>query len=184
MRTQTGGEEVTLYVAEQVDPGYEEQFEVWARHILDAATAQPGTLGTGLLPPAHQGAPWHLLLHFRDAEAFQLWQQSPVRAACLAKASGHHMLARRELLGMEGWFATTTAVAARSRPAPRWKMAVASTFAIAPLTLSVNLLLVPQLAGLQVWVRSLLMAPVISVLMTYVALPLASRLLRRWLFPN
>ncbi|MER5866320.1 antibiotic biosynthesis monooxygenase [Kitasatospora sp. NPDC002040] len=183
MTPQKDGGEVTLYVAEQVDPGYERQFEVWARSILDAATAHPGTLGTGLLPPADPAEPWHLLLHFRDGDAYRAWQHSPVRAACLAAAQGHHMeVARRELLGMEGWFASTAA-AARSRPAPRWKMAAASTVAIAPLTLGANLYLTPHLDALPVAARSLLLAPVISVLMTYAALPLATRLLRRWLFP-
>ncbi|MEV4611274.1 antibiotic biosynthesis monooxygenase [Kitasatospora sp. NPDC049258] len=177
------GEEVTLFVARRVDSGYEESFEAWARGILGAAAAHPGNLGTGLLRPAGAGDPWHLLLHFRDAEAFRAWQSSPARAACFARVDGHHVeVARRELHGMEGWFATTPTGARRTPPA-RWKMAVASTVAIAPLTLTVNLLLAPHLAGLPVAVRTLLLAPLISILMTYLALPAVTRLLRRWLFP-
>ncbi|MGW6916946.1 antibiotic biosynthesis monooxygenase [Kitasatospora sp. NPDC054939] len=178
------GEEVTLFVARRVDPGYEEAFESWARGILNAAAEHPGNLGTGLLRPAEPGTPWHLLLHFRDTDAFRAWQTSPVRAACFAKVDGHHVeVARRELLGMEGWFATTPA-GARQTPPPRWKMAVASTLAIAPLTLSAALLVTPHLSGLPVPVRTLLLAPLISTLMTYLALPVTTRLMRRWLFPR
>ncbi|GAA0688897.1 antibiotic biosynthesis monooxygenase [Kitasatospora atroaurantiaca] len=178
------GEEVTLFVARRVDPGHEEDFDRWARGTLGAAAEHPGNLGTGLLRPAGPGEPWHLLLHFQDAEAFRGWQESPARAACFAEMDGHHVeVARRELLGMEGWFATTPAGAHRT-PAPRWKMAVASTLAIAPLTILANLFLTPHLLSLPVPVRSLVLAPVLSVLMTYLALPAATGLLRRWLFPS
>ncbi|WP_371501073.1 antibiotic biosynthesis monooxygenase [Kitasatospora sp. NBC_00374] len=177
------GDEVTLFVARRVDPGHEDAFETWARGILGAAADHPGNLGTGLLRPAEPGAPWHLLLHFRDADSFGAWQGSPARAACFARVDGHHVeVARRELHGMEGWFATT-ATGARRTPPARWKMAVASTVAIAPLTITANLLVTPHLAGLPVVLRSLLLAPVISSLMTYLGLPAVTRLLRRWLFP-
>jgi len=180
----TAGGEVTLFVARRVDPGHEDAFEMWARGILGAAAEHPGNLGTGLLRPAGPGEPWHLLLHFRDADAFRSWQHSPARAACFAKVDGHHVeVARRELHGMEGWFATTPA-GARRTPAPRWKMAIASTVAIAPLTITANLLLTPHLATLPVAVRSLILAPLISGLMTYVALPAVTWALRRWLFPR
>ncbi|KJK59941.1 antibiotic biosynthesis monooxygenase [Saccharothrix sp. ST-888] len=178
------GDEVTLFVARRVEPGHEESFEGWARAILDRATAHPGNLGTGLLRPAGPGEPWHLLLHFQDDAAFESWQQSPDRAECFARMDGHHVeVARRELHGMEGWFATTPAGAKRTPP-PRWKMAVASTLAIAPLTVSASLLVTPHLTDLPVVPRTLLMAPVISVLMTYLALPAVTRTLRRWLFPT
>ncbi|GAA2748172.1 antibiotic biosynthesis monooxygenase [Kitasatospora cinereorecta] len=181
---QTAGEEVTLFVARRVDRGHEQEFERWARAILGAAAAHPGNLGTGLLRPSAPGEPWHLLLHFRDADAFRAWQLSPARAACFARADGHHVeVARRELHGMEGWFATTPA-GARSAPPPRWKMTIASTLAIAPLTLTTNLLLTPHLTALPVALRTLLLAPLISALMTYVALPVTTTALRRWLFPR
>ncbi|MFF1909654.1 antibiotic biosynthesis monooxygenase [Kitasatospora sp. NPDC058218] len=175
-------DEVTLFVARRVEPGHEEAFERWAKGILAAAAGHEGNLGTGLLRPAGPDDPWHLLLHFRDGAAFRSWQDSPARAACFAAADGHHHeVHRHEILGMEGWFATTRA-AAKGRPPVRWKMAVASTVAIAPLTVTSGLLLTPHLAGLPVAVRALVTAPLISALMTYAALPVVTRLLRGWLF--
>ncbi|MEU8510268.1 antibiotic biosynthesis monooxygenase [Kitasatospora sp. NPDC048722] len=177
------GDEVTLFVARRVESGYEEAFEAWAKNILAAACAHEGNLVTGLLRPAGPGEPWHLLLHFRDAGAFRAWQASPARAACFEKADGHHHeVHRHEILGMEGWFATTPGAAQR-RPPVRWRMAVASTIAIAPLVVASAVLIAPYLAGLPVPVRPLVTAPLISGLMTYAALPLVTRWLRRWLFP-
>ncbi|AUY48830.1 antibiotic biosynthesis monooxygenase [Streptomyces sp. CB01881] len=176
-------EEVTLFVARRVEPGYEEAFEVWAKDILAAAAAHEGNLGTGLLRPAGPDDPWHLLLHFRDGEAFRSWQASPARAACFAVADGHHHeVHRHEILGMEGWFATTKAAASKGRPPVRWKMAVASTLAIAPIVVTSALLIAPHLSGLPTAVRPLVTAPLISALMTYAALPVVTRLLRPWLF--
>ncbi|MER7579266.1 antibiotic biosynthesis monooxygenase [Kitasatospora sp. NPDC097691] len=177
-------EEFTLFVARRVEPGYEEAFELWAKSILAAATEHAGNLGTGLLRPSGPGEPWHLLLHFRDAEAFRSWQTSPVRAACFAKADGHHHeVHRHEIHGMEGWFATTPGAAQR-RPPVRWKMAVASTVAISPLVVVSTIVIGPHLTGLPVAVRPLVTAPLISLLMTYAALPVVTRALRRWLFPE
>ncbi|GHF32715.1 hypothetical protein GCM10018790_07920 [Kitasatospora xanthocidica] len=171
-------------MARRVEPGYEEAFERWAEGILAAATEHAGNLGTGLLRPSGPDEPWHLLLHFRDTEAFRSWQDSPVRAACFAKADGHHHeVHRHEIHGMEGWFATTPGAAQR-RPPVRWRMAVASTIAIAPLVVASAVLIGPHLTGLPVAVRPLVTAPLISVLMTYAALPVVTRALRRWLFPG
>jgi antibiotic biosynthesis monooxygenase (ABM) superfamily enzyme len=40
----------------------------------------------------------------------------------------------------------------------------------------------PQIAGLPVWLRALIMVSAQVTLMTYVFMPQATRLLRRWLF--
>ncbi|MFJ8042061.1 antibiotic biosynthesis monooxygenase [Kitasatospora sp. NPDC096147] len=182
---------ITLYITEQVDAGHEEEFKAWARGILEAAAAHPGSAGTGLLPPSGEGEPWRLLLHFEDAAAFRSWHESPVRAACLAKgrADGYHrMVGRQELLGVDGWFAATAGPApageAPKGPPGRWKMWIVSTLAIAPITSVVNLFLVPHLSALPVLARTVLMAPVICFLMVYVAIPLVTKGLRRWIFPD
>lgn len=181
---QAGGA-VTLLVARQVEQGYEESFEQWARGILGAAAEHPGNLRTGLLRPTGPEDPWHLVMHFQDAEAFRGWQESPARAACLEIVDGHHVeIDRHELRGMDAWFTSPPAGSRRVAPPPRWKLAIASTLAIGPLTITANLTLTPHLLGLPVVVRSLILGTTLSTLMTYLALPVVNRLLRRWLFPR
>ncbi|MFI5529902.1 antibiotic biosynthesis monooxygenase [Kitasatospora sp. NPDC051853] len=184
---QENPDRITLYITEQVDPGHEEDFKVWARGILEAAGTHPGSIGTGLLPPAEADGPWRLLLHFQDAAAFRSWQESPIRVALLAKGreEGYHrMVGRQELRGVDGWFAATAAPApAGPKPPRRWKMWVVSTLAIAPITSVVNLFLVPHLTALPVLLRTVLLAPVICLLMVYVAIPLVTKALRHWIFP-
>ncbi|MER7758346.1 antibiotic biosynthesis monooxygenase [Streptomyces sp. NPDC097619] len=175
--------EVTLLIARQVEPGYEHSFEEWARGILDTAAGFSGHLGYGLFRPAAPGAPWFLVHRFRDQAAFAAWQDSPERAAWFARCEGHHHteIARRELTGMETWFAKP----GTTRPAPpRWKMAISSGLAIFPISLAGNALLGPFLLDLHLVLRTAVFAAVFSTLMTYVAMPLVSRALRNWLSPS
>ncbi|MER6995260.1 antibiotic biosynthesis monooxygenase [Streptomyces sp. NPDC000410] len=172
--------EVTLLIARQVEEGYEEGFEEWAQGILRTAATFPGHLGYGLFRPAKRGAPWFLVHRFRDAEACRAWQESPERAEWFANCEGHRHteIARRELTGMETWFAKP----GTTRPAPpRWKMAITSGLAIFPISLTGNAVLGPRLEGLPMVASTAVYTVVFSVLMTYVAMPAMSRLLRRWL---
>ncbi|MFE5941830.1 antibiotic biosynthesis monooxygenase [Streptomyces sp. NPDC056480] len=174
--------EVTLLIARRVEPGYEAAFELWARGILDSAAAFPGHLGYGLFRSSGGDAPWFLVHRFRDEAACRAWQESPERAAWFAGCEGHHHteIARRTLTGMETWFAKPGS----TRPAPpRWKMAISATLAIYPISLLGSLLLIPRLTGLPLLLSSAIVACVFNVLMTYVAMPAVSRLLRGWLTP-
>ncbi|MFF5503569.1 antibiotic biosynthesis monooxygenase [Streptomyces roseolus] len=174
--------EVTLLIARRVEPGHEASFERWARGILDTAATFPGHLGYGLFRSSGGDAPWFLVHRFRDAEACRAWQESPQRAAWFAVCEGHHHteIARRQLTGMETWFAEPGS----TRPAPpRWKMAVSATLAVYPISVLGGLFLTPCLAGLPFLLAGLVTAVVFNVLMTYVSMPAVSRLLRRWLAP-
>ncbi|MFE9409371.1 hypothetical protein ACFYN0_11290 [Streptomyces sp. NPDC006704] len=115
---------------------------------------------------------------FRDAAVLERWQSSKERALFFATCTGHQHTetARRELTGMETWFAKP----GEARPAPpRWKMAISSGLAIFPISLLGNAVLGPHVAGLPLVLRTGVFTVLFSVLMTYVAMPNMSRLLRR-----
>ncbi|MFE7548575.1 antibiotic biosynthesis monooxygenase [Streptomyces gardneri] len=172
--------EVTLLIARRVEPGHEAAFERWAKGILESAAQFPGHLGYGFFRSSGGDAPWFLVHRFRDAAACQAWQESPERAAWFADCRGHHHteIARRRLTGMETWFAKPGS----TRPAPpRWKMAISATLAIYPISLLGGWFLTPHLTALPLVLSSAVMACVFNVLMTYVAMPTVSRLLRGWL---
>ncbi|MFE2849814.1 antibiotic biosynthesis monooxygenase [Streptomyces lavendulae] len=174
--------EVTLLIARRVDPGHEADFELWAKGILESAAAFPGHLGYGLFRSSGGDAPWFLIHRFRNAEACRAWQESPERAAWFADCQGHHHteVGRRTLTGMETWFAKPGS----TRPAPpRWKMAVSATLAIYPISVLGGFFLIPHLTALPLLLNSAITTAVFNVLMTYVAMPVVSRLLRGWLTP-
>lgn len=129
--------EVNLLIARKVEPGHEENFEAWAHGILETAAGFPDHLGYGLFRPASEGEPWFLVHRFRNQAAFQRWQDSAERAQWFSNCLGHHHteIARRELHGMETWFAKP----GTARPAPpRWKMVISSGLAIFPISLALQ----------------------------------------------
>ncbi|MEU2424912.1 antibiotic biosynthesis monooxygenase [Streptomyces sp. NPDC007851] len=178
----TDGTDVTLLTARTVEPGHEETFQKWARGILDAAAASPGHLGGGLFRPATGDRPWIVVHRFRDQAALDAWLRSPARAAFFDNSAGHRHteVARRELRGMETWF---TGIGQGGAAPPRWKMAASAGLGIYPISLMGNGVLGPHLVGLPLVARTAVFAALFSVLMTYAAMPVVSRLLRRWLRP-
>ncbi|MFJ7269505.1 antibiotic biosynthesis monooxygenase [Streptomyces sp. NPDC099050] len=178
-----GRADVALIAARVVEPGHEEPFQQWARDILAAAAAAPGNLGGGLFHPAVDGAPWIFVHRFRDHGTLQGWIGSPQRAKFFAPHEGHRHaeVARRELSGLEGWFADPGSTAATP---PRWKTAVSSAIGIFPVSLLGSALLTPHLTALPQVARTAVFAALFSVLMTYIAMPLVTRILRRWLSPS
>ncbi|MFE2088608.1 DUF2255 family protein [Streptomyces sp. NPDC059460] len=173
--------EVGLLIARQVDPGHEEEFEAWANGILSAAAQFPGHLGYGLFRPTSPGTPWYLIHRFRNTAAHQEWHRSPERAAWLGRSNGHHTeVSRRQLTGLETWFAIPDHPT--QAPPPRWKMTTTAILGIFPVSLLVATVLQPALSSFPFLARTAVVAVFFSVVMTYAAMPLLTRALRRWLY--
>lgn len=172
--------DMALIAARAVEPGHEAAFQQWAHQILGAAAAVPGNLGGGLFHPAAQGDPWIIVHRFQNRDAMDRWLTSPQRAALFAAPPRyhHHEVARRELDGLEAWFTGPNRTAP---PPPRWKMAASSAIGIFPISLLGSLYLTPLLTALPQIARTAIFAPLFSILMTYVAMPAVTRVLRRWL---
>jgi antibiotic biosynthesis monooxygenase (ABM) superfamily enzyme len=88
----------------------------------------------------------------------------------------------QQLSGVEPWFALPgpgTFV-----PPPRWKMAIVSWLVAFPLIQALNASLGLWLAPLPALVRVAVSGLAMIVIMTYVAMPLLTRALARWLYPR
>jgi antibiotic biosynthesis monooxygenase (ABM) superfamily enzyme len=82
------------------------------------------------------------------------------------------------------WFKLPGAKVLRMKPPPRWKMWLVSIVAVYPLVLAFQALVVPTMAGLPLPLRSLMFPLVLLTLMTFVVMPVVTRVLRRWLGPR
>lgn len=182
-RGRAGGSDAILLVERAVEPGHEESFRQWARDILEVAAATPGHLGSGVFRPAEDGRPWIVVQRFQDNTMLQQWLNSPQRAGFLTQREDHYHaeIARRELTGMDAWFPDPDPGIAAP---PRWKIGVSSAIAIFPISLFGTGVLGPHLVGLPLVARTAVFTVLFSTLMTYVAIPFVSRLLRRWLRPT
>jgi antibiotic biosynthesis monooxygenase (ABM) superfamily enzyme len=173
---------VTVLYSRRVKPGREADFEAWAHGIVAAARQFPGHLGASVLD-APGSREYHILFSFADRRSLRAWLDSTERHRWLARV-GDLLEADRglqQLTGLETWFKLPGSTVPTMKPPPRWKMWLVSLMAVYPLVLAFQVLLVPRVAGLPLALRALLFPLVLLTLMTFVVMPVVTRLLRRWL---
>ncbi len=174
-------EPITITVARDVAAGREPDFLGWAETMFSTAGFHDGYLGGGILRPGIASGPWHMIYRFRDHDSLARWEHSSDRATHLAagEAFMHHNDERR-FTGLETWFALPEQ--ATMAPA-RWKMALVSFVAALPVSLLVNLVVAPRLhVPATLW--PLLSIATLVVWLTWVAMPKATQICRRWLYPE
>jgi antibiotic biosynthesis monooxygenase (ABM) superfamily enzyme len=173
---------VTVVVTRTPKPGREPDYEEWLRGVAKVSMRFPGHLGLTVLRPPPGSRRYTIVFRFDTVEHLQAWESSDERRAWVARAAAmceDTEIAR--LTGMETWF--TLPGGGAMVPPPRWKMVIV-TFAVAyPLIQIFTATLGAWLSFLHPLVRGAIMGACLVLTMTYVGMPLATRLLKRWLFP-
>ena len=178
-------EPITVSITRIVVPERAKEVAAWARAGQDLLSASPGYLGSGWIRPDPQSPEWHMLFRFADAESLSVWENSPERAWWVASALGMVEHSPVELrTGIEGWFDEPTSIEViTSRPPvpPRWKQMISIFLVFYPLSLVTNWALSGFTHDWALPLRVLLLVVIVSPIMTYLALPFVTRLLRPWL---
>jgi len=178
-------EPITVSITRIVDPERAKEVAAWARAGQDLLSASPGYLGSGWIRPDPQSPEWHMLFRFADAESLAAWENSPERAWWVASALGmveHSPVQLRT--GIEGWFDEPTSIEVitpRAPVPPRWKQMISIFIVFYPLSLATNWALSGFTHDWALPLRVLLLVLIVSPIMTYLALPFVTRLLRPWL---
>jgi hypothetical protein len=81
----------------------------------------------------------------------------------------------RQLTGLEAWFRST------QNPPPLWKMAIATYLGVVPVIMALSLTLGPLLRSWNFILNNLVFNAFVVALLTWVVMPLITRILRRWL---
>jgi antibiotic biosynthesis monooxygenase (ABM) superfamily enzyme len=176
---------VTVLYSRRVKPGREADFEAWARSIVAAARQFPGHLGASVLD-APGSREYHILFSFADRRSLRAWLDSEERRRWLARVEELLEADRglQQLTGLETWFKLPGSSVPTMKPPPRWKMWLVSLVAVYPLVVVFQVLVVPRMARLPLPLRALLFPLVLLTLMTFVVMPVVTRVLRRWLGPQ
>lgn len=175
---------VTVIVSRKVRPGHEADFERWVHGIGEAARAYPGFLLEHVHKPKVAGSRDYVVIFTFDTyEHLEAWETSAERRAWYDRLGPMIEDERlHTLTGLETWFRVPGSA---SLPAPaKLKMVVASFLAIYPLVLGVDFLLGPVLGHWPLALQLLVTSPLICALMTYLAMPWMTRLLKPWLYPD
>jgi antibiotic biosynthesis monooxygenase (ABM) superfamily enzyme len=173
---------IHIAITRRARPGCEAEFQQALRDFFQASFGQPGVLGASMLvpPPGSQSTEFGILRtftneHDRDAfyesPLFKAWQE---RSSPLADDEWEY----RQLHGLEAWFRSPQG------PPPRWKMASLTWIAVWPVSMAVQVLLLPLLGQSA---PHLVVAGAVSgaivVVLTWVAMPLLVKVAYRWLYP-
>lgn len=176
-------EPITLIFRRRVKRGSERAFEEWVRGITQAALQFLGHRGAGILRPgAGQRPEYTIVFRFDSLEHARQWEDSEVRAEWVARVGafteGEAQIER--VSGLEFWFTPPPGMPAP----PRWKMAVVSGLMLWPLNSLFSFLLYPWIGNWPIPLRALVIVGLLVPVMTYVAMPLATRLFAKWLYPS
>lgn len=172
----------TVVITRFVKPGREEDYKRWLARLLAAAEGAPNSLGTVVLAPQPGESNTFRLIHrFADAGSLRAWEDSDARRRLSAEADRFSTSQRQVATGLEAWFSVPEAPALP--PPPKWKMAIV-TFVVA---YALTAIIIPrEMAWLprswSFYLVNVITNVLLVGLLTYVAMPIAARVLRRWLY--
>lgn len=175
---------VTVSIARKAVAGREADYEDWISRVTAMVSGWPGYQGVSVLRPAAATDYSYVTIYrFATWEQCHAFEKSDERARLLAELEGmvENEAEIKKVTGLEFWF-DLPEVPAQARPSPH-KMALVVTVVAYGVVTGLNLAVGPLVSAYPAWLRALVMVAAQVVLMTYVFMPQATRLLRRWLFP-
>jgi uncharacterized protein len=176
-------EPTAFIVTHVVKAGAERRYEDWTREILRAVSAFPGYLGREVVLPTHGDRKYTVIVRFDSSESLKAWAESEVRKEFISRAGD--LLEKGDQYeirtGIDFWFAPKGV-----KPPKPWKQFLLTTTAVYPLSLIIPSLLAPLFRiapplGNKL-VAGLLVAAILTALLTFVVMPHYTRLVRRWLY--
>ena len=174
---------VTQIISRNVKPEKQAAYEAWLRDdLLPTLAGFDGYQGVTILRPGDTPSKEYVIVQrWSGYEALCRWVESDERQAVLARAEPHAISgpSYQKETGLETWFQLPGEETVR--PPPRYKMALLIWMVIAPLTLIVGFALGPLLGDVSLIPATYLRAGIVVLLMTYLVMPFARRILARWL---
>jgi antibiotic biosynthesis monooxygenase (ABM) superfamily enzyme len=182
---------VTVIVKRIVKKDKIREFEEWLSGISKEVSRQDGSMGIDIIRPTEKESrpEYVVIFRFNNYDNLAKWENSSIRNEWLQK--GRELVQSdpdvQRLTGLEFWFTPYTSKSSYSVPVispPRYKMAIVTipVISILLLTLVPQIHLVTEMLFIPYSIRLVIAIIVIVILMTYLIMPLLTRLLRPWLF--
>jgi antibiotic biosynthesis monooxygenase (ABM) superfamily enzyme len=170
---------IHIAITRRVRPGHEAEFQQALREFLQTSFAHGGVQGASMLtpPPGSDTREYGILRTFAneaernafyESQMFKTWE---ARARTLTEGEPVY----RKLHGLEAWFRSS------QNPPARWKMAVATLLGVYPTSLFLAFTAGKVVHAWPMAARSLAIAACMVALLTWVVMPVVTRLLHGWL---
>ena len=174
---------VTSVISRSIKPGYEKDYDDWVLRYLALERKALGYLGTTIiLPGGASSNVRYIIRRFTDKASMEIWDNSQESKELLKEANKYSTRHYETTTGLETWFAVPdlkTAVAP-----PRWKMAIVVFVAAYAISLISRYILNPSIRDWPLPATGIIFTAILVIGLTYFAMPILSRLLRRWLYPS
>ena len=172
-------EPIHIAITRRVKPGCEADFQKALQEFFKTSFAHIGVHGASMLvpPPGSPSPEFGILRSFANAQErdafyasamFKTWED---QIKPLTEGDPVH----RELTGLEAWFRSP------QNPPPRWKMAVATYLGVVPVIMGLSLTIGPVVRSWNFVLNNLVFNACVVALLTWVVMPLITRILHRWL---
>jgi antibiotic biosynthesis monooxygenase (ABM) superfamily enzyme len=172
------------------------EFEEWLSGISKEVSRQDGSMGIDIIKPtnnhiSNKSKPEYvIILRFNTYENLDKWEKSPIRYEWLQKA---RKLAEsdydvQKMTGLEFWFTPylndESSPMIPLQPPPRYKMVIVTipVISILLLTLVPQIHFLTEMLSIPFPIRLVIALTITVLLMTYVIMPLLTKLLKPWLF--
>jgi uncharacterized protein len=177
--------EVTTVICRKIKPGYEKDYNDWVRRYLVLERRAPGYLGFTMIVPGGSKSPLrYIVRRFADKTTIEAWDNSEESQKLIEEADNYSIRHYETSTGLETWFALSELKTLSQTPPSRWKMAIVIFFAAYAISSVSRYILSPLLGQWPLLGNAVVFTGILVVSLTYIALPIANRLLRRWLYPG
>jgi len=136
---------------------------------------------TCLSAPDGQGSVRTMLIRFKSAADLSDWEHSGIRHSLAEEGNRFSSAYYQTAPGLENFFAVPGSATAP----PRWKMCLLTIPIVYFLVNAVLIVLSRMIPGMRNWspeIRMLPVIPIMTVVLTYIALPAVSKMFAPWLF--
>lgn len=170
-----------MVVTRTIRAGMEKQAEDWYVRVGEIASKYAGHLGITIFRPRQGARDYTFVFRFDSDDNLHAWERSADRAAFLRRAEVFtERVTVHQHTGLETWF---EAPGVPIVGPPRWKMACVSWCVAFTLVQLVGLTVGQLLVDAPKLVAGAISVSILVLMMTYVAMPFATKLLARWLYP-
>lgn len=112
------------------------------------------------------------------------WDNSEESQKLIQEANNYFTRHYETSTGLETWFTLPELKTPSQIPPPRWKMAIVIFFAAYAISSVSRYILGPLIGQSPLYINAVIYTGILVVSLTYFALPIANRLLRRRLYPG
>ena len=171
------------------------EFEEWLSGISKEVSKQEGSMGIDIIRPTGNNKfklEYVVIFRFNNYHNLAKWEKSPIRNEWLQK--GRKLIEAdpdvQKLTGLEFWFTPyfkdESSPMVPLQPPPRYKMVIVTipVISILLLTLVPQIHFFTEMLSIPFPIRLVIAITITVLLMTYVIMPLLTKLLKSWLFKN